>query len=490
MSSLPHLSYPLDNDRYASVLTIAGSDPTGGAGLQADLKTFSTLECYGMSVVTALTAQNTQGVQSLHSLPGTFIREQLHSIFDDIHHIDAIKIGMLEREEIIDEVSSFLRQRTPLPPIVVDPVMFAKSGDQIINDTAIVHLKEKILPLATVLTPNQHEARRLVDDAKIDDIAEIAFQLLKLGPRAVLVKGSDGRDCLVIQGESVPIWIGEQSNWIETKNVHGSGCTFAAAIASFLARGDSLIIGIQKAKVYITEAIRKGSLYTLGHGNGPVCHHSAPVSFVQDAWFSIGDIYQRIKQLPFLRELQDSTLPFDKFAFYIVQDYLFLLDREQVCIKLASEAPNDELQVICQSLVVGSRSGAEAIFEKYGVKQPSIPLKKSSICTAYTEFLHVAAGSNRLAGLVALVPCSLIYQKIGEYLKNLPKSTVRSAPYELWIDTYSNQGRRERVEQLLSIVNQAVSICLPNEVALLKDIFHTSSQFEYDFWNEAYRMVP
>lgn len=484
---MSRVSYPLDNDRYISVLTIAGSDPSGGAGLQADLKTFSTLECYGMSVVTALTAQNTQGVQSVHSLPRTFIREQLHSIFDDIHQIDAIKIGMLEREEIIDEVSSFLRERTSLPAIVVDPVMFAKSGDQIIDDNAIVHLKEKIVPLATILTPNHHEARRLVDDAKNDDIAEIAFQLLKLGPKAVLIKGSDGRDCLVRQDESVPIWIGEQSHWTETKNVHGSGCTFAAAIASFLARGDSLIIAIQKAKAYITQAIRKGALYTLGHGNGPVCHHTDPVHFIQDAWFSIGDIYQRIKRLPFLRELQDGTLPFGKFEFYIVQDYLFLVDREQVCIQLASQEPSDELQEMCQTLVVGSRLGAEQIFEKYGVNQPSIPMKKSSVCAAYTAFLHSTADSNRLAGLIALVPCSLIYQKIGEYLKNFSKSTVHSPSYELWIDTYSDHGRRERVEQLLSIVNRAVSICLPAEVTLLKNIFRKSSQFEYEFWNDAYQ---
>lgn len=483
------VSYPLDDDRYVSALTIAGSDPSGGAGLQADLKTFSTLECYGMSVVTALTAQNTRGVQSLHSLPATFVREQLHSIFDDIYHIDAIKIGMLEREEIIDEVSSFLRQRQTLPPIVVDPVMFAKSGDQIINDKAIVDLKEKILPLATILTPNLQEACRLLECDRTNNIVEIAFQLLKLGPKAVLVKGSDGCDCLVVEGQSTPISIGEKSNWIETKNVHGSGCTYAAAIASFLARGDPLITAVHRAKLYITSAIRQGSLYELGHGNGPVCHHHACLTFIQDAWFSIRDIYKQIKQLPFLLELQNGILPFEKFEFYIIQDYLFLLDREQICIKLTSQIPNDELKAVCQSMADGSRSGVETIFDKYNVKQPSPPLNKSPACAVYTEFLHQAANLNRLAGLVALVPCSLIYQKIGEYLKSMPKQTTRSTPYDLWIETYSNQGRRERVEQLLSVVNKAVSMCLPNETTILKEIFRKSSQFEYDFWNDAYQMA-
>ena len=486
MSSSSHVSYPLDDDRYVSVLTIAGSDPSGGAGLQADLKTFSTLECYGMSVVTALTAQNTQGVQRLHSLPATFVREQLHSIFDDIHHVDAIKIGMLERKEIIDEVSAFLRQRQTLPPIVVDPVMFAKSGDQIMNDQAISYLRENILPLATILTPNLREACRLLGCDQTNNITEIAFQLLKLGPKAVLVKGADGCDCLVIEDEPTPIWIGEKSNWIETKNVHGSGCTFAAAIASFLARGDPLITAVQYAKVYITSAIRQGARYELGHGNGPVYHHRPSLTFIQDAWFFVRDIYNQIKQLKFLRELQDGTLPFEKFEFYITQDYLFLLDREQICIKLASQTPNDELKAVCQSMADASRSGMNTIFDKYNVKQPSPPLNKSSICAAYTEFLHHAANLNRLAGLVALIPCSLIYQKIGESLKSMSKPTTRPESYKLWIETYSNQGRRERVEQLLSVVNKAVSICLPDEVTLLKDIFKKSTQFEYDFWHDAY----
>jgi hydroxymethylpyrimidine kinase/phosphomethylpyrimidine kinase len=489
MINFPNLSYPLDDHRYISVLTIAGSDPSGGAGLQADLKTFSSLQCYGMSVVTALTAQNTQGVQGLHSLPATFVREQLNSIFNDIYQIDAIKIGMLEREEIIDEVAEFLRQRKTLPMIVVDPVMFAKSRDQIINDKAIVNSKDKILPLATILTPNIQEACRLLERENTNDIQEIAFQLLKLGPKAVLIKGSDGCDCLAIESETTPIWIGEKSDWTETKNVHGSGCTFAAAITSFLAHGESLIGAVQKAKLYISNAIRQGAEYKLGHGNGPVYHNLVTFNFIQDAWFSISDLYKQIKQLPFLLKLADGTLPFNKFEFFINQDYLFILDRGQICAKLASLTSSDELKSVFMSIAETIRVGAEEIFIKYHVtKEPSILSNKSPVCTAYTEFLKQAADSNELAGLVALIPCSLIYQKIGEYLKSIQKSSVNPNPYyQIWIDTYSSQGRRERVEQLLSIVNRAVLICSRNEIIILKDIFKKASQFEYDFWDDAYQ---
>jgi len=488
MLNFANLSYPLDNDRYISVLTIAGSDPSGGAGLQADLKTFSSLQCYGMSIVTALTAQNTQGVQSLHSLPATFIREQLNSIFNDIHQIDAIKIGMLEREEIIDEVAAFLQQQKTLPLLVVDPVMFAKSQDQIINDKAIVNLREKILPLATILTPNIQEACRLLECENINNIQEVAFQLLRLGPKAVLIKGLDGCDCLAIEGETIPIWIGEKSNWTETKNVHGSGCTFSAAITSFLARGESLITAVQKAKLYISNAIRQGAQYELGHGNGPVYHNLVNFTFIQNAWFSIIDLYKQIQQLPFLLKLADGTLPFEKFEFFIKEDHLFLLDRGQICNKLASQTSSDELKSVLMFIAEKSRVGAEEIFVIYSIKKPSEFLNKSPVCTAYTEFLKQAADSNHLAGLVSLIPCSLIYQKIGEYLKSIQKSSVNSNPYyQIWINTYSSRERRERVEQLLSIVNRAMSICSQNEITILKDIFIKASQFEHDLWDEAYQ---
>jgi thiaminase/transcriptional activator TenA len=239
--------------------------------------------------------------------------------------------------------------------------------------------------------------------------------------------------------------------------------------------------------MYVTNAIRKGVQHELGHGNGPLYHNPDPFTFIQDAWSSIKDIYKQIQQLPFLLKLADSTLPFDKFEFFIKQDHLFLLDKGQICTKLASQTSGDELKSVLMSVAEKSRVGAEEIFAQYNIEKPLVLLNKSPVCIAYTEFLKQVAESNNLAGLVALIPCSLIYQKIGEYLKSIQKPSVNSNPYyQIWINTYSSQERHERVEQLLSIVNRAVLICSRNEIIILKDIFRKASQFEHDFWDDAY----
>lgn len=486
------LIYPVDHRRYITVLTIAGSDPSGGAGLQADLKTFASLECYGMSVVTALTAQNTQGVQSIYSLPISFVREQLESIFHDIHQIDAIKIGMLEREEIIEQVVTFLRERSRLPALVVDPVMFAKGGDQLIRNQAINCLKEKVLPLATVITPNLHEARRLLDNPSIDNLETIAFQLLKLGPQAVVIKGRDGRDCLAIKDEDKPIWMGDLSDWIPTKNVHGTGCTFAAAIASFLARGESIVNAVQKAKLFITKAICEGARYQLGHGHGPVYHQHylqyIGNNFIQEVWFSIDDLYRRIQQLPFLLELADGCLPWQKFESFIHQDCLFLLDRAKVCSRFASKTDHELLRILFQSIHDKSMTVAGEVFSKYNIKHSTALATKSPVCSAYTEYLNQTSNIDELTGLIALVPCTLIYQKIGEYLNKLDTVRTNSNPsYRLWINTYSSEERRDRVENMLNIVNRAVMICSMEELVELKQVFQKVSQYEHDLWDEAYR---
>jgi thiaminase/transcriptional activator TenA len=319
-------------------------------------------------------------------------------------------------------------------------------------------------------------------------IQEIAFELLKLGPKAVLVKGVDGCDCLVIENETTPIWIGEKSYWSETKNVHGSGCTLAAAITSFLARGESLIAAVQKAKIYVTNAIRQGAQYELGHGNGPLCHNLNTFTFIQDAWFSIADLYKQIKRLPFLLELADGTLPIEKFEYFINQDRHFLLGASSVCHELASRATNNELKLIFTAIAEKTIIDAAAVFVKYNLTQPPVLPNISPACNAYIEFYKSIVNLDSLAGLVALTPCALIYSKVGTYLKSFQKSPVTSKPsYQTWIDTYSSREKRERVEQLLNTVNKLVSLCSPNEVILLKDIFKKVSQLEYDLWDESYQ---
>ncbi|CCQ91605.1 Hydroxymethylpyrimidine/phosphomethylpyrimidine kinase [Nitrospina gracilis 3/211] len=266
-----------DSSQYIRTLTIAGSDSGGGAGIQADLKTFSALGCYGMSVLTALTAQNTQGVTGIHDVPAEFVRQQLDAVLGDIG-ADAVKVGMLHNPDTIHEVAKGLK-RFDVQRVVLDPVMFAKSGDRLIRDEAVAALKSELLPLATVLTPNLKEAEALlgVGIDTDDDMEQAARKLAEMGPQAVVVKGgppvtAGNDDCFCSQanGDAKKHWL--KHVHVDTHNVHGTGCTFSSAIAAYLARGEALNDAVRQAKEYISAALENGAPYRLGHGKGPVAH--------------------------------------------------------------------------------------------------------------------------------------------------------------------------------------------------------------------------
>lgn len=266
---------------YARALTVAGSDSGGGAGIQADLKTFSALGCYGMSVITALTAQNTVSVRAIHPVPPDFIEQQLEAVLEDIG-VDAVKIGMLHSAEVIRSVSGKLRQYG-IDKVVLDPVMIAKSGDRLLQDDAIDELRKSLLPLTLIITPNLPEAGTLLDRevGTRGQMEEAARALLDLGPKAVIVKGGhlrddESADCLAVRGRGGQLeikWL--DSERVDTGNTHGTGCTFSSAICAFLARGDGLRDAAVKAKCYLSEAIRRGASFRLGSGHGPVHHFYA-----------------------------------------------------------------------------------------------------------------------------------------------------------------------------------------------------------------------
>lgn len=258
---------------YKRALSIAGFDGSGGAGIQADLKTFSALGSYGMTVLTALPVQNTQGVRSIYEIPLNCIEEQMRAIFEDIG-VDVVKIGMLHRPEIVEIVVALLKEYGALK-IVVDPVMVAKSGDRLLRKEAVLALKELLLPIVTVLTPNIPEAEDLLDK-KITTELEMenaAREICEMGAESTVVKGGHcesefSRDCLWDEGAAH--WF--SSSRIKTKNTHGTGCTFSAAIAAFLAQGQGVVEATEGAKRYLTGALRSGAEYQIGYGNGPVNH--------------------------------------------------------------------------------------------------------------------------------------------------------------------------------------------------------------------------
>jgi hydroxymethylpyrimidine/phosphomethylpyrimidine kinase len=258
----------------AIAVTIAGSDSSGGAGIQADLKTFGALGVYGASVIAALTAQNTLGVSAVHDVPAEFIRAQIDAVFSDLD-VGAVKIGMVSRSRSIEEVASGLdryRQRN----VVLDPVMVATSGDRLLAPDAVDTLRHLLIPKALVLTPNLPEAAALLDAPVATEAAAMldhGQRLLALGAKAVLIKGGHDTGAesidLLIQRGGVQVFSAER---IATSNTHGTGCTLSSAIAAGLAKGQALADAVAAAKSYVTAAIAAADKLAIGSGHGPVHH--------------------------------------------------------------------------------------------------------------------------------------------------------------------------------------------------------------------------
>ncbi|WP_275355867.1 bifunctional hydroxymethylpyrimidine kinase/phosphomethylpyrimidine kinase [Methylophilus sp. YYY-1] len=278
-----HMQETLVTHRYPRVLSIAGSDSSGGAGIQADLKTFSALGCYGMTAITALTAQNTQGVRAIHSVPVSMLRDQIDAVVEDIG-VDAVKIGMLHSPEVVEAVAQALDAHG-LKQVVLDPVMVAANGAKLISDEAIAVLVSELFPRALVVTPNLDEASLLLGRplTQSDALAEAAQALLAQGAHAILLKGghlpdhdvldilvqahANGQDNVIQRLHSVRI---------STHNLHGTGCTLSSAIAAYLALGCNLSEAVLAARTYVRGALYAGSHVRTGEGVGPLNHGFAP----------------------------------------------------------------------------------------------------------------------------------------------------------------------------------------------------------------------
>ena len=260
-----------------NVLTIAGSDPSGGAGIQADLKTFSALEAYGMAVLTALTAQNTCGVTGIHRVPADFVEAQIDALFADVR-VDALKIGMAATAEIAAAIADRLAAHGAAN-VVLDPVMVAKSGDPLLDDDAVDTVRRRLVPLARIITPNLPEAGVLLEDdppTSEADMREAARALHALGPAYVLLKGGH------LAGTASPdlLFDGEEFTSLPaarfaTANTHGTGCTLSAALAALLPQSATVAEAARRAKTFITEAIGAADALDVGHGHGPVHHFHA-----------------------------------------------------------------------------------------------------------------------------------------------------------------------------------------------------------------------
>jgi len=255
-------------------LTIAGSDSSGGAGIQADLKTFAALGVFGASVITALTAQNTTGVSGIHQVPAEFVTAQIDAVFSDLA-VGAVKIGMVAQRESIDAIAAGLTRWSP-KHVVLDPVMVATSGDRLLAAEAVDALRTKLIPRASLITPNLPEAAALLDEPMATSEAAVEDQgkrLLAMGCQAVLIKGGHGQgaesiDYLIAAGGASAL----AAPRIATKNTHGTGCSLSPAIAAGLAKGEAMETAVRNAKAWISAAIASADRFSVGHGHGPIHH--------------------------------------------------------------------------------------------------------------------------------------------------------------------------------------------------------------------------
>jgi len=255
-------------------LSIAGSDSSGGAGIQADLKTFAAFGVYGASVITALTAQNTSGVSGIHQVPAEFVTAQIDAVFSDLA-VGAVKIGMVAHPPVIEAIVAGLNRWSP-KHVVLDPVMVATSGDRLLAAEAVDALRTKLIPLASVITPNLPEAAALLDEDVARDEAAVEKQgrrLLAMGCKAVLIKGGHGEGAesidYLVDSSGVTVLAAPR---IATKNTHGTGCSLSSAIAAGLAKGKDMETAVRNAKAFVSAAIAAADRFSVGHGHGPIHH--------------------------------------------------------------------------------------------------------------------------------------------------------------------------------------------------------------------------
>ncbi|KAL7752953.1 trifunctional hydroxymethylpyrimidine kinase/phosphomethylpyrimidine kinase/thiaminase [Sorochytrium milnesiophthora] len=522
-----------DNGRAAKtpprVLTIAGSDSGGGAGIQADLKTFAALGVFGMSVVTALTAQNTCGVQAVHGVPEDFVAQQFVSVRDDLG-IDALKTGMLHSRDMVERVADLIAGGDAAT--VVDPVMVATSGAQLLQTDAVDALKQRLLPLATVVTPNVREAEVLTGMRirSLDDMKAAARALHALGARYVLVKGGHlvldgatdqpldgGRDGAVVVDV---LWDGSSSvlfrhAWIDTRSTHGTGCTLSAAIAACLAGGLDVLQSVHRAIAYTHAAIQHAQ--PLGQGHGPLNHHfaAAPLQSLSHVAMVLEDAVPKtllqqsstpfvdmLKQScaqewdayvdhRFVRGLADGTLPAESFRHYLTQDYIFLVNFAR-CNALAAYKAHSMADITAAADIVchiGRESELHVSYcREWGIGRETLAATDEAVANlAYTRFTLDRGMSGDLLDLrTALAPCLLGYGEIGMRLFNDPATKRDGNPYWRWIANYAaddfQQACREGRELLERLAAEYAVMHSPTRMQQLCKTFRTATVLEAGFW--------
>ena len=487
------------------ILAIAGSDPSGGAGIQADLKSIAANGGYGMAAITALTAQNTRGVRGVHVPPVDFLRAQLDALSDDVT-IDAVKIGMLADAEVIRTVGAWLDTVRP-PVVVLDPVMVATSGDRLLAADAEDAMRA-LLVRADLVTPNLAElavlAGRELDGW--DDALAAAEELSAEVGAMVLVKGGH------LSGEEAPDALVDAARGlrqefsgprIATRNTHGTGCSLSSALATRLAQGADAPTAVAGARAWLRESLREGESLRVGGGQGPISHFAGlwarggldtrPTAGEVEAdwWRQIADTRAAIDELPFIRALADGTLAREPFLFYLAQDALYLRDYARVLAEAARLAPTSDEQAFWAHSAHGSIVGelelhASWLTPSAGVGAATFSAEPGSATTAYLDHLRaVAFGGDYRELIAALLPCFWLYTDLGQRLHAGEFGAFardQRHPYASWLATYADPAFADATRRAIDLVAVAAAAAEPETRARMLRAFATSSAHELAFF--------
>lgn len=513
LPSTPHAAAA----RIPRILAIAGSDPSGGAGIQADLKSIAAHGGYGMAAITALTAQNTRGVSAVHVPPASFLTAQLDAISSDIS-IDAVKIGMLGDAAVIDAVRSWLRKTRP-GVVVLDPVMVATSGDRLLQESAEAAL-HSLLPLADLITPNLVELAILLREPIAADWAGALDQgkrLAALAGTTVLVKGghlagddSDGggcpdalvntggllgRDVVEVQGERVP-----------TGNSHGTGCSLSSAMATVQARTGDWEASLRVVKPWLAGALRHSERLDVGTGNGPVHHfhhvqhrtqqhpaqqdgarHHARAEgeFAQGLWDDAAADLKAIYGLEFIRALADGTLPEKDFAYYLAQDALYLNGYSRVLARAAAIAPTEAEQLFWARSAQTCLEVESGLHRNWRGSRPA-ELRLGPVTKSYVDHLLAASVSGSYGVLVAAaLPCFWLYAAVGKTLHGqfLAAGAPAAHPYAAWLRTYADEEFAAATRQAIAYTDAAGRRGSEGEREAMALAFRQSAGYEVDFFD-------
>ncbi|MCG2624397.1 bifunctional hydroxymethylpyrimidine kinase/phosphomethylpyrimidine kinase [Arthrobacter sp. I2-34] len=477
------------------VLSIAGTDPTGGAGIQADLKSIAAHGGYGMAVVTALVAQNTCGVRSVHTPPADFLREQLQAVSDDVV-IDAVKIGMLGDAVVVQVVKEWLEQVRP-PVVVLDPVMVATSNDRLLRPEAEDALRG-LLPLVHLVTPNLPELAVLLDAPVAADWAQALAQGRELSRRyglKVLVKGghlqgADSPDALVDAAAGPGQDLLELfSHRVDTANTHGTGCSLSAAMATVQARTLDWPESLRRVKHWLTGALERSDELEVGRGHGPIhhFHHLQPASgqaFSSRLWGLTAGVREAIMALPFIQELSAGTLDEDDFGYYLAQDARYLNGYSRVLARASALAPTEAEQLFWakgahQCLEV------EAELHRSWLSGRGVSGEFGPVTKQYVDHLQAIAGGGSYGELVAaVIPCYWLYAHVGEQLSAQHSGGPADGhPYGAWLRTYADEAFAEASRQAVAIMDAAAAAESEAGRLRMRTAFEQSCRYELDFFD-------